>query len=220
MSFECRPLLMTSILALSAIHCGGGSTPPSNTPEAPPSGSVRNAANSSDEAPENSGAQSSMNLNDQQIVEITDSVHDSEIELARLAQEKTDNQQVRQFAAMMISQHEQARQQEAAMSLGSAESPLSRKLQAKSEATLEELRTKQGADFDRAYLRSQVEGHQEVLDTIRNELRPNAQSSQLQVYLQQLEPKVAQHLEHARQAQQGLQSGTPDDSDSSAARSD
>ena len=215
MSFASRPLLISGILALSAIHCGGGSTPPSNTPEAPPSGSVGNAANSSDEAPENSGAQSALNLNDQQIVKITDSVHNSEIEQARLAQQKTENPQVRQFAAMMIDQHDQARQQESALSLGSEESPLSRRLQAKSEATLEELRTKQGTSFDRAYLRAQVEGHQEVLDTIRNELRPTAQNSQLQVYLQQLEPKVAQHLDHARQAEQGLAGGT-----TSSARSD
>jgi putative membrane protein len=207
-------------LAVSAIHCGGGSTPPSNTPEAPPSGSVGNAANSSDEAPENSGAEASTNLNDQQIVKITDGVHNSEIEQARLAQQKTENPQVRQFAAMMIAQHDQARQQESALSLGSEESPLSRRLQAKSEATLAELRTKQGSEFDRAYLRAQIEGHQEVLDTIKNELRPNAQSPQLQVYLQQLEPKVAQHLDHARQAEQGLQSGTADDRGSSAARSD
>jgi putative membrane protein len=211
MSFESRPLLISGILALSAIHCGGGSTPTSNTPEAKASGSMGNAANSSDEAPENSGAQSSTNLNDPQIVKITDSVHNSEIEQARLAQQKTENPQVRQFAAMMIDQHDQARQQESALSLGSEESPLSRKLQAKSEATLQELRTKQGDSFDRAYIQAQIEGHQEVLETIRNELRPNAQSSQLQVYLQQLEPKVAQHLDHARQAQRGLQSGTTSD---------
>ena len=220
MSFQSRPLLMSGILALSAIHCGGGSTPPSNTPQTPASGSVGNAANSSDEAPENSGAQSSLNLNDQQIVKITDDVHASEIEQARLAQQKTENPQVRQFAAMMINQHDQARQQESALSLGSEESPLSRKLQAKSETTLEELRTKQGANFDRAYLRAQIEGHQEVLDTIRNELRPNAQSAELQVYLQQLEPKVAQHLDHARQAERGLAGGTTNDSGPSSSRSD
>ena len=219
MSFESRPVLVSSILALCALHCGGASTPSSNTP-AEAASSESNAANASDEAPENSGAQSAQNLNDPQIAKITSSVHESEIEQARLAQEKTQNPQVRQLAAMMIEQHEQARQQESALNLGSEDSPLSRQLHTKSEATLAELKSKQGADFDRAYIRAQIEGHQKVLDTIRNELRPNAQNPQLQVHLQELEPKVAQHLEHAQQAEQSLQSANTSDAEPSTARSD
>jgi putative membrane protein len=167
---------------------------------------MTNAANTSDAAPENSGARSSMNLNDQQIAKVTDSVHSAEIEQARLAQKKTTNEQVRHFASMMIEQHTQARQQQSALNLSPADSALSEQLTTQSQATLDALKSKQGSDFDQAYLQSQITAHQQVLEAIRNELRPNAQNPQLQVYLQQLEPKVAEHLEHARQAQQALQS--------------
>jgi putative membrane protein len=177
-----------------------------------------NAANSSDAAPENSGAHASMNLNDQQIATITEAVHSAEIEQARLAQQKSNNEQVRQFAAMMIEQHTQARQKQSALSSREETSPLSERLTTQSQATLETLKSKQGTEFDQAYIQSQIVAHQQVLEAIRNELRPNAQNPELQQYLQQLEPQVAQHLEHARHAEQSLQSSTSNTRSSSTAR--
>ena len=233
-----KHLLISSVFALGALHCGGGSTPPSNTPDAPASESATsgeatapegtsgtrpaaaiNAADLSDSAPENSGAHSSMNLTDQQIAKITEGVHSAEIEQARLAQQKTNNAQVREFAAMMIEQHTEARQQQSALGLATEKSPLSEKLTRQSQATLNALESKQGADFDQAYIQGQIMAHQQVLETIRAELRPNAQNPQLQVYLQQLEPKVAEHLEHARHAKQSLQSSTANGRSSGTARS-
>jgi putative membrane protein len=247
MSFTKKHLLASSFLALGMVHCGGGSTPPSNTPEAPTSGSemsgdARSSQSmssqsmspqstdssaagmsqngmSSDEMPENSGAHSAMNLNDQQIAQVVANVHSAEIEQARVAQKKTNNEQVRQLATMMIQDHTRAQQQEAALNLGKEESPLSERLSTQSQAMLQALRSKQGEEFDRAYIQSQIVGHQQALDAIQNELRPNAQNPELQAYLQQLQPKIAQHIEHARQAQQSLQSSTTSPASSSTARS-
>lgn len=199
MTARIHPLLVASTLALLSAQCGGGSTPASQTAEA--------RTSSQNDAPENSGARASQNLTDGQIAKITDDVHAAEIEQARLAQQKTENEQVRQFAATMIDQHSQARQQESKLDISTEESALSRELQTHSNATVEKLKGKQGADFDRAYLEAQVEAHQQALDTIHNELRPNAQSAELQAYLQQLEPQVAQHLEHAKRAEQSLDNG-------------
>src|SRR5690606_22687813 len=168
-------------------------------------GTTSNAAEASDAVPENSGAHASMNLNDPQIAQVIANVHRSEIEQARLAQQRASSPEVRQFAAMMIEQHTQAQQQESALNLGEERSPLAQQLEARSQATLQALTSMQGEAFDRAYLEAQVVAHQQALDTIQNELRPNAQNPELQVHLQQLQPKVAQHLEHARQAQQSLQ---------------
>lgn len=229
MFFTRKYLLASSILALGAVHCGGSSTPTSNTPEPPASEmagdatsgqstdpAAPNAAEASDAVPENSGAHSSMNLNDQQIAQVVANVHSAEIEQARLAQKKTTNEQVRQFAAMMIQQHTQAQQKESALNLGKEESPLSQQLSTRAQATLQALSSKQGDDFDRSYLEVQVAAHQQALDAIQNELRPNAQNPALQVYLQELQPTVAQHLEHARQAQQSLQSSNPSQRGSTA----
>jgi putative membrane protein len=154
------------------------------------------------------GAASTAQLDDAQIAKITESVNSAEIEQAQLAKERTKNPEVRRFASMMIEHHGEAKQKQAALQLGSAESPLSRQLAAESKSTLESLKSKQGAEFDRAYLDAQVAEHQKVLDTIGRVLSPQAQKPALRTYLTELEPTVSQHLEQARSALQSIQNGT------------
>jgi putative membrane protein len=144
-------------------------------------------------------------LTDPQIAAVTDSVNSAEIAQAQIAQARSKNERVRRFAAMMIEHHSQAKAQQAALGLGSAESPLLQQLTQESHATLESLKAKSGADFDRAYMEAQVEGHQKALDTIKYDLQPSAQTPELRSYLENLTPKVTQHLEQARDAQQALQ---------------
>jgi putative membrane protein len=222
MSKTLERILMSSALAMAAAGCGGSNSP-SNTPTAagneqstataasesaqPPmaSGSTgvdSSSASGSDDVPLGTRAQK---LNDAQIAAITDSVNSAEIEQARIAQAKSQNEQVRRFASMMIEHHGQAKAQQAALNLEAAESPLSQQLAVESRATLETLKAKSGADFDSAYLQAQVEAHQKALDTIRHDLQPSAKDPELRSYLENLTPKVSQHLEQARAAQQSLQ---------------
>jgi predicted outer membrane protein len=51
-----------------------------------------------------------------------------------------------------------------------------------------------------------VDGHRKVLDTIDKELLPNVKSSELKAYLEEIRPKVEQHLQAARDAQQAIES--------------
>jgi len=145
-------------------------------------------------------------LTDQQIAKITDSVNSAEIEQAKLAQQKSKNQQVQKFASMMIAHHGEAKKDQAALNLTPEDSPLAQQLAADSKSTLETLKSKQGSDFDRAYFEAQVEGHQKVLDALKQDLEPSAQNPDLKAYLQKLEPRVAEHLSQAQAAQQSLQS--------------
>lgn len=209
-----KGVLVFSALALSALHCGG-STPESNTAEAAandPNMTTQSELESSgalsDSAPENAAQGSSMNLNDQQIALITESVNKAEIEQARLAQKKSKNERVRQFASMMIEHHGHAQQQQGALNISTAESPLSQQLTTESERTLQQLQQASGDDFDRAYLDAQVQAHTKVLHALQTELRPNAQSAELQTYLQNLQPTVAEHLTQALAAQKELPSGS------------
>jgi putative membrane protein len=224
MSKKLDSIVISSALAIAAVSCGGSNSP-SNTPTAagdeqstiagstestqPPmaSGSTgidSSSTSGSDGAP--LGTRTGK-LNDAQIAAITDSVNSAEIEQARIARSKSQNEQVRRFASMMIEHHSEARAQQAALNLETAESPLSQQLAIESQATLETLKAKNGADFDSAYLQAQIEAHQKALDTIVHDLQPSAQEPALQRYLENLTPKVAQHLEQARSAQQSLQTG-------------
>jgi len=212
MAMLSRSILLTGALALCAAHCGGSSTPPSNTPEASaentggpdPTGSQQFTQGDGTTTGSNSDAAS---LSDAQIAAIADKINTSEIEQARIAQSKSNNEQVRHFAEMMIEHHGQAKSQQQALGLGSAESQMSMQLEQESKATLETLQAKTGPDFDRAYMQGQVEGHQKALDTIK-QLRTSAQSPELRSYLDKLTPQVEQHLEQARSAQQALQASS------------
>jgi putative membrane protein len=205
-----RSVLLTGVLALCAAHCGGSSTPPSNTPEASaettsgadPTGSQQ--LSQADSMGTGSASSDATSPSDPQIAAITDKINTAEIEQARIAQSKSNNEKVRQFAEMMIEHHGQAKSQQQALGLGSAESQMSTQLEQESKATLETLQAKTGPDFDRAYMQGQVEGHQKALDTIRK-LRQSAQSPELRAYLDKLTPQVEKHLEEARSAQQALQ---------------
>lgn len=210
MAIFSRSVLLTGALALCAAHCGGSSTPTSNTPEAPAESSGDSdstgtqPSSQADEAGTGSTNSNATALSDPQIAEIADKINTAEIEQARVAQSKSNNEQVRQFAEMMIEHHGQAKSQQQALGLGSAESQMSMQLERESKATLETLQAKTGPDFDRAYMQGQVEGHQKALDTIQ-QLRQKAQSPELRTYLDKLTPQVEHHLEQARSAQQALQ---------------
>jgi putative membrane protein len=175
------------------------SSEPSSTSNADPDLREHNAAAPAD-------GPSAAPLNDQQIAKITDGVNSAEIEQAQLAQKKSKNREVRQFAAMMIQHHGQAKKDQAVLKLAPEDSPLAEQLATDSKATLDELKEKTGSDFDRAYLDAQVEGHQKVLDALKRDLEPAAQDPALRAYLQKLEPRVAAHLTQAQSVQQALQS--------------
>jgi putative membrane protein len=200
-----RSILLASALALGATHCGGSSTPPSNTPEA--SSETTGGADPTGSQPfetSTASGSSATTLSDPQIAAITEKIHTAEIEQAEVAQSKSNNERVRQFAQMMIEHHGQAKSEQATLGIGSDESPTSMQLERESKATLETLKAKTGTDFDRAYIQGQIEGHQKALDTIK-QARQSAQSPELRAYLDKLTPQVEQHLDQARAAQQALQ---------------
>ena len=69
------------------------------------------------------------------------------------------------------------------------------------DADRDALKGKKGADFDRAYVDDEVKAHQQVLDTIDNQLLPNAQNPELKQLITSVRPVIAQHLDHAKQLQ-------------------
>lgn len=145
-------------------------------------------------------------LSDEQNAAITDIANTGEIEQAKLARSKSKNADVLKFSAMMIAHHGEAKQKQAKLKLTTAESGISTKLLEDGNRTLSELKDSKGADFDKRYLDAQVEGHQKVLATIDTELIPNAKNPELKAYLNEIKPKVEQHLQAAREAQQRLES--------------
>ena len=63
-----------------------------------------------------------------------------------------------------------------------------------------------GKDFDKAYIAAQIDGHQKVLDTINGKLLPNVKNADLKAYLDEIKPRVEQHLKEAKQLQESFDS--------------
>jgi putative membrane protein len=149
-----------------------------------------------------SAASSATALSDAQIAGITGAAHKGEIEAARMARKQSKNAKVRAFAAQMIKQHTDAQKAEAAVAskagITPADSDLSQQLTQGSADTASQLKDLKGKEFDKAYVKAQVDAHTKVLDTIDNVLVPAAQNPALKAQLQKERPVVAQHLEHAK----------------------
>lgn len=148
-------------------------------------------------------------LSDEQIAAITSLANNAEIEQAKLARARSKNDQVLQFAGMMIAHHGEAQRKQDALSIGSADSTLSRTMVVEGSETLKQLKEKTGAEFDRAYMQAQVDGHQKVLKTIEDKLIPNAKREDLKAHLAELRPRVKQHLEQAERALAAMVSRAP-----------
>jgi len=154
-------------------------------------------------------------LTEGQIASITDGLNRGEIEQAKIARTKSKNKDVLGFASMMIAHHDRATKQLAALKETPETSPLAIQMQGQAQSTQARLNQASGADFDRAYLDAQVQGHQQALDTLRQKLLPSATSPALTKYLKGLQPTIEQHLQRATQLRdrfasaQGEHAGAP-----------
>ena len=61
-----------------------------------------------------------------------------------------------------------------------------------------------GTNFDASYVDTQVKEHQTVLDLLDQKLIPAAKSADVKAYLADVRPKIALHLQHARDLQKAM----------------
>lgn len=168
---------------------GVPSEPNNNNPATTPAESVTE--------PASRGLAANKSLSDAQIVAITDATHSAEVEQGRLAQSKAKDWRVRDYASMMIKHHTQAKQDQASLHLGSTATPDSERLKSEAQTTVEQLKQKSGAEFDRAYLEVQVQAHRDALATIERTLLPSVEAPELKAQLEKSKASVQQHLVRA-----------------------
>jgi putative membrane protein len=121
-----------------------------------------------------------------------------EIATSRLALEKSQSASVKRFANHMITAHTEstAKLQTAAGSASPAIVP-DPALTAEQTAKLQELEGLSGAEFDRAYIAAQVDGHQKTLDGLKA-YSANGDVPQLKAFATGLVPTVTAHLNMAK----------------------
>jgi putative membrane protein len=136
-------------------------------------------------------------LDDPTIVAIFDAANTADIETGELAAQRGHSQEVRNLGAMFARDHRMVRQQgrDLAKKLGVTPTPPKDDKSARAQAqTMALLRSKHGADFDKAYLEHEVAFHKEVLDAVNSTLLPSIQNEELKALVQKVAPAFKAHM--------------------------
>lgn len=137
-------------------------------------------------------------LSEEQTVGFFEAVSDGEIENAQLALERSKNEDVRAFAQRMIDEHGEARRKLDGLGIKSSVSDERRRVLDKSRMTNARLKRLEGAQFDRAYLSSEIEEHKAALEKIDRKISPNVSRGEIGSFVSDQRPVMESHLEEAR----------------------
>jgi putative membrane protein len=116
----------------------------------------------------------------------------AEVEMGKLALEKATNTKLKDFASMMVNDHGKANAELKTIAEGK-NMMLPTALDQEHTSKMEELKTKSGADFDKAYAEAMVEGHEKTLDLMED--GKNLADAQLKAFAEKTGPVVKQHLD-------------------------
>jgi putative membrane protein len=151
---------------------------------------------------------SGMTLNDSQIEGILMAANTAEINAARVAENRSANATIKNYASKMITHHEGVNKDVAALSkklnISPEQSEIPKTLKADADKEASNLTAATGTTFDKLYIDGQVSDHEKVLQTIDETLIPNAKGADLTQLLKNVRPTVSEHLVQAKTIQASL----------------
>jgi putative membrane protein len=157
-------------------------------------------------------------LNDATIVAIFDAANTADIETGGVAEKRGSTKEVRDFGAMLARDHKMVRQQgrDLAAKLGVTPTPPKDDRGAKDHAAaMARLRSLEGAEFDRVFLRHEVDFHRAVIDAINGTLLPAIQNEELKALVEKVAPAFHAHMVMAQEMEKKIAGGTGGDQTSS-----
>lgn len=145
---------------------------------------------------------------DGEIVEILKTANETEIDSAKLAKKRAENKEVKDYAQMMIDQHELTNKQSKKITkeenIKKKSNDMAKALKDESKTKMSDLKKKKGSDFDRSYIEQQVTMHQQLLNELDQTLIPSAQNDSLKTFLQSTRDHIQEHLTKAQSLQANL----------------
>lgn len=136
-------------------------------------------------------------LDDATIVAIFDAANTADIETGRLAKERGQSQEVRDFGAMLERDHTQVRKlgRDLAAKLGVKPTPPADDAGARDHAAaMKALRAASKADFDQAFLHHEVAFHKSVIDAVTTTLLPAIKNAELKDLVTKVAPAFQGHM--------------------------
>jgi putative membrane protein len=189
----------TAAILVSTAAYGQTPAPTTVPPGAPPAattGTVPEVApNHAD--PSKSAAASApaaeLSAGDKRFVEKAASGGLAEVQAAQLAQQKAQDQKVKDFAQQMITDHTAANQQLTTLAQQKGLT-VATALDDKDQSGIDRLQNLDGKKFDRAYMKAQLHDHQEMLKLLQKEAK-NSKDTDLKSFAEQTIPTIQKHLD-------------------------
>ncbi len=126
-----------------------------------------------------------------------------EIQSSQIAQQKSQNDQVKQFAQRMIQDHTAAGDRLRSTVQGIQGVTMPSNLDQRHQQMVQMLQNASGAGFDRNYVQMQVSGHRDTANLFERYAQ-NGDNEQLKQFAQQTLPTLRQHLQSIEQIQNAL----------------
>lgn len=126
----------------------------------------------------------------------------AEVDLGKLAQEKSNNSKVKEFADMMVHDHSIVNDQVKALA-AQRNVTLPSSVGDDHKKTMDDLAKKTGKDFDKAYIDDMVSGHKKVLDMFQDASK-NVKDTEVKTLIDNTIPKIQMHLDNAEAIQKAL----------------
>ncbi len=126
-----------------------------------------------------------------------------EVQSSQLAQQKSQNDRVRQFAQRMIQEHTAAGDKLKSTAQGVQGVTVPTSLDQPHQQMVQTLQSASGAGFDRNYIQMQVTAHREAVNLF-DQYSQNGDNQQLKQFAQQTLPSLREHLQTVEQIQSAL----------------
>lgn len=122
----------------------------------------------------------------------------AEVVTGKLAQEKSQNGEIKTFAQQMVTDHTQANQKLADIARKlDIEVPDEAALTDKVKKVILEWRDE---SFDKSYINNQVDAHEKAVELFKKEAS-SSDKAELKAFASETLPKLEQHLQHAKELQ-------------------
>ena len=140
-------------------------------------------------------------LSDANMFSVLALINGSEIRAAQLAEQRATNLQIKEFATDMIREHRSLQESVDSVALmlnvTPQSPPVADSMQARMQALRDSVSTIASTEFDRAYMQSQVQAHEQALEALR-QLTTAADAAPLRATIDRAIEAVETHLTRAR----------------------
>lgn len=128
-------------------------------------------------------------------------VNDSEVQMGEMAKKNAESAEVKQFAGMLSTQHQQGmsklRNVQAKTKIELKDNDVAKMVKDDASQDMATLRDKKGKEFDRLYMDSQVRLHKTSLDLIDTRVLPGVANGEVKTTINEMRRQVNDHLAKA-----------------------